>query len=626
MLISKPERPSFVFGYWRPWNEKTNLIDSYLDYTRDVSLVKYGADTVGGYIRQASDEQLKAINKVGQAIGRGMNVLSNQMADVNENLRFLNRNMDIQIEQQKLSNLLLNNIFELLKVSDSEKERQRCIELGLNFFIKAQSNSEFFSDALDELKKAERFMKQDYFVLHRIGCIYLYVETHINPALALDYFARAAKYSSSECESNVSKLSIEVSSELNRQYADLRSTKDAIKLLAADSLEKAAFCSYVMGDFIGAEKYQNEAIKYHLTPENRFALAKYQIRAKMLESALHNLQKAITESPVLVAAVFKDLDFFSEPMVISFIEKINNELQNRLNEVAEKINSSVDLNVESYLLELKSLIDCTYEAKIEGLTKLENKIGNVMRSIENQKTNFRGKIQSLINEIEGATFITIDKFRREEMILELSKSKSQALPVMQEVYSRIDREMKTDCLRIGSKYAGGIVFYIDKSGSHGLVCSERDVGKAPWGSLNLVNANAKGVGGENGKKNSKIIVENGGVQISEERKKEEKKFLVFFKRTASSSTIVKSQIQTAAHLCLEFSYNGFSDWYLPTIEELQLMNENLAKASLGGFHSSDYWSSCEKSNDEAYSFNRISTMAYPSSKSLRFYVRPVRAF
>ena len=42
-----PTKPSFVFGYWRPWKENSNLFDSYLDYTKDVSLVKYGADTVG---------------------------------------------------------------------------------------------------------------------------------------------------------------------------------------------------------------------------------------------------------------------------------------------------------------------------------------------------------------------------------------------------------------------------------------------------------------------------------------------------------------------------------------------------------------------------------------------------
>lgn len=102
-----PSKPSFVFGYWRPWKENSSFFDSYLDYSRDTSLVKYGADTVGQYISQASKEQVHAINQLGQAIGRGMNVLSNQMSDINESLVFLNRNMDVQIKNKLKNNLLL---------------------------------------------------------------------------------------------------------------------------------------------------------------------------------------------------------------------------------------------------------------------------------------------------------------------------------------------------------------------------------------------------------------------------------------------------------------------------------------------------------------------------------------
>ena len=202
----KPIKPSFVFGYWRPWNENSNIIDSYLDYSKDVSLVKYGADTVGKYINYASKEQVQAINQLGKAIGMGLDVLSNQMSDISNKLGFLNRNMDIQIEQQKLSNLLLENIAELLRVPDSEKERQHSIELGIKFFVNATKDSDLYADALEELLNAETLMKQDYFVLHRIGCIYLYAEKYINPEKALDYFLRAAKYASIESDPEAMRL------------------------------------------------------------------------------------------------------------------------------------------------------------------------------------------------------------------------------------------------------------------------------------------------------------------------------------------------------------------------------------------------------------------------------------
>ena len=155
-----PTTPSFAFGYWRPWKEGSSVIDSYLDYTKDVSLVKYGADTVGQYINQASKEQVQAINELGQAIGRGMNVLSNQMSVINQTLGFLNRNMDIQIEQQKLSNLLLQNIAELLRVPDSEKERQHSIELGIKFFVNASKDPDLLiEEDEDYVKITLNFLK-----------------------------------------------------------------------------------------------------------------------------------------------------------------------------------------------------------------------------------------------------------------------------------------------------------------------------------------------------------------------------------------------------------------------------------------------------------------------------------
>ena len=143
------QKPSFVLGYWRPWKDNSNFIDSYLDYRKDVSLAKYGADIVGKYISQSSKDQISAINKLNNTFQSGIslisdqlglvsnqiNVVSNKLNKVNDSLLFLNRNMDILIEQHKLNNLLLENIGELLRVPDSEKERQLCIEKGLKHFV-----------------------------------------------------------------------------------------------------------------------------------------------------------------------------------------------------------------------------------------------------------------------------------------------------------------------------------------------------------------------------------------------------------------------------------------------------------------------------------------------------------
>ena len=104
-----------VYGYWNA--SDGNLFDSYRDYVRETGLAKYNADVVGKYIATASAEHVEAIGRLGQAMGRGMNVLSDQMSDISNQLGFLNKNLDLQIENQKLSNLLLQNISEISNVS-----------------------------------------------------------------------------------------------------------------------------------------------------------------------------------------------------------------------------------------------------------------------------------------------------------------------------------------------------------------------------------------------------------------------------------------------------------------------------------------------------------------------------
>lgn len=48
----------------------------------------------------------------------------------------------------------------------------------------------------------------------------------------------------------------------------------------------------------------------------------------------------------------------------------------------------------------------------------------------------------------------------------------------------------------------------------------------------------------------------------------------------------------AAEITNALSKNGFSDWHLPSIDELKLINDNLYKKGLGGFDEyGTYWSS-----------------------------------
>ncbi len=742
MINITPRNPSFIFSYWRPWKENSNMFDSYLDYSRDTALVKYGADTVGNYINQASKEQVQAINQLGQAIGRGMNVLSNQLADISVKLGFLNRNMDIQIEQQKLSNLFLENITVLLRVPDSEKERQHSIELGIKFFVNAQKDSDLYADALEELLKAESLMKQDYFALHRIGCIYLYVEKYINPEKALDYFLRAAKYASIESDPEamrlvnalsgnftlykiiiedygnginfLNKMESAIKSKYNGKlpflneiiepnakgikaadvsYAFLNflktisyslteyenlikgivannsikkkiqdslqevqigiSKKEAqgyfedfeelglktkiiplikesdeinvseIKHLAADSYEKAAFAAYVLGRFEDSVNYQKKALKFDPDPQNRFLLSKYQVRNCNIKEAIENLDKSIDQKPLLAIAIFKDLDLFNEPEVINLIYNKNQEIDNEISKLRDEWKTVESTKASNVIKELAELSQKSYEIKVSQLKSFEKEANEINKNIGVTES----EIDAYITVIRATKFSTFDDNAIQLKIDTLLKAKDLAIEKMIDVFNRIKKEVENDKLEIGSKYGGGIIFFLDKTRNHGLVCAEIDFGKAIWGSNLKLGSDGNGIFDGSGMANTKLISQFPVYQIE------------IIKDGWFSKKEIKKRIKTSAEICTDSNHNGYKDWYLPTSKELKLLHKVLHKKKLCKFkansNSLGYWSSneCKRSQSNKHEigadvlfFHSGEFTYYGAIKNSENYVRAVRAF
>jgi hypothetical protein len=87
----------------------------------------------------------------------------------------------------------------------------------------------------------------------------------------------------------------------------------------------------------------------------------------------------------------------------------------------------------------------------------------------------------------------------------------------------------------------------------------------------------------------------------------------------------------AAHNAFVYNYGSKTDWYLPSLEETQLLYNNLHTINLGGFvNSASYWTSTE---DENFSTNAWYVKFNPSNpyiqtidKSTAFRVRAIRRF
>ena len=82
----------------------------------------------------------------------------------------------------------------------------------------------------------------------------------------------------------------------------------------------------------------------------------------------------------------------------------------------------------------------------------------------------------------------------------------------------------------------------------------------------------------------------------------------------------------ASQLCTSYNLNGYTDWYLPSLEELNLMYINLKQNGIGNFADEYYWSSTEF-NEAGAAVQRFSdgTQANSNKEILRK-VRVIRAF
>jgi len=171
---------------------------------------------------------------------------------------------------------------------------------------------------------------------------------------------------------------------------------------------------------------------------------------------------------------------------------------------------------------------------------------------------------------------------------------------------------------VGDYYGGGVVFWVDPTGSHGLICAISDQStSALWfagtPSNTVTNTFALGTGTFTGAINTSVIISTNAV---------------LFPNVATTY---------AARICNEYSVTvstvNYGGWYLPSQYELQLMYNNMSTINTtatanGGsnFALSNYWSSTEASSYNAQQLNFSNNIVSGNAKNSTYHVRAVRAF
>nr|NQU91022.1 hypothetical protein [Bacteroidota bacterium] len=149
---------------------------------------------------------------------------------------------------------------------------------------------------------------------------------------------------------------------------------------------------------------------------------------------------------------------------------------------------------------------------------------------------------------------------------------------------------------IGVHWGGGIVFYVDHTGEHGLICAETDQSAgAPWGCMgtDIPGADSRALGA--GEQNTAEII-----------------------AACSESGI-------AARICHDLVIGIYDDWFLPSYYEITLAHDNLLgydafKSVTGGNRVVYHWSSTE------YNLYTAEGYGYSGPKNVHHPVRAIRKF
>jgi len=420
--MSKIIKPSFALGYWRPLDEQTSFWDSYQLYIRETSLARYNAEIVGSFIEKTSDKSLKAIRETATHLGYKIDETNKHLNEISFGVRSMVYGLRIQIEQQKATNMLLHDIKELLRLPDIERERIYAIELGLKFFSKAQLDAELFSDALIEFQKAEKIMNQDYFVLHKIGLIYLLVSEHLDVPKALEYFKKAARYASVENDHEIRTLAYlnndHAYDEINSNANDIG--QNEINIMASESYERAAFCAYVLGEIIEAISLQTKAIKLNPSAQNYYFLGKYQIRNGSNTQGIESLNKSVEILPEILELIIKDFDLNTNSNVINWInlkvETINDNIRNL--QIQWKNSKSADN--KAIFGELEHSFSLNYAERVNLCKRLTYEINEYNTSEEKARNELISVLKKTINH----DFFSIDANLKSQMLTKLNDAVS----------------------------------------------------------------------------------------------------------------------------------------------------------------------------------------------------------
>lgn len=283
--------------------------------TTEIARTIIGSTAVlGRYIEQtfaSTDQKLEKNNQQLKSLdGR-----------VTELARLVDERLELLSDQMRVQKELSENVIELLKIPDFQKERRYFIEQGYKHYCNADKDPSLYRDALTNFFKAEAIEPTDQAVLHAIGMILLYAPEVRDPDRAADYFSRATKYGLADHHANETQLT---------ERGPL------------DSLFQLGCARFAQEKFDAAIEAFDRGLKlYPSSLDFTFWRCKCLIANCQEDAALTALRPLLRDRAELLALVANDSTLSGAPAVLSYLEgwrdDVVSQIRNAIVEIEEAI-------------------------------------------------------------------------------------------------------------------------------------------------------------------------------------------------------------------------------------------------------------------------------------------------
>jgi tetratricopeptide (TPR) repeat protein len=370
----------------------THLINNDKVKANELKLIKDNISSLT-ISNQSNFSDLISTNKIiNETLGIGFDSIGHSLDSLVEILDVFHTDFNIALsianEQIRVSNLLLANIIEVLKIPDSEKERLSYFQNGLKHLKNGNIDIALKSFLyVEKIRKNKIDYEDNHFLLYQIGKIYLTSFNNFDINKAYNYLSQACDLISVESNSEIEKLASSLGYDIYNYDSEI----------LTDYLYNCSLSALLLGKFDKVIFYCNLGLQKN--PEScklLFLISKTSLIINNEEKAFSYIEKLININPQYCIKISTDGDFKSNSNLHSLLTNLEKQFYENKK---EQIISFVE-NVDDY----KKKIYATNYIN-EKFLDIDKNIDNIYSILNQRKILSSYKADFMLNKVK-------DNFRK----------------------------------------------------------------------------------------------------------------------------------------------------------------------------------------------------------------------